>query len=266
MENFLYKDIKNEKHIFIYSVCGRTSSTAFQRILNSSNQVCIFGETENIVDDILELIENLSQKNWGFKDVDLSVLIKCFNKNKHDRFYPNAIRNVDIITALLNNIFTEFFRPVIEVKRFGFKEINIKNIRTLNVLNKLFKNGKFIFTFRDPIKQWISVNQTGYFSYSKDVNLFLAEYKRMSDIYLNFKDNNSFYFAENDILYDVMKVIKLFKVLDISKFDESLIGMEVITLYEQEKNNYLKESYYIKDSDAYRNYEEMSKLSNEFFQ
>ena len=54
-----YESVKHERHVFIRAVCGRSSSTALQRLLNSTNEICIFGEPWGSVDGLVGAIDNL---------------------------------------------------------------------------------------------------------------------------------------------------------------------------------------------------------------
>ena len=86
-----YEQTKNNQHIFIFSVLGRTSSTALQRILNSSNQICISGEPKGIVDGQLKLISKLEERQKKFVSSSNERLKASFKANKHNLPYPHAL-------------------------------------------------------------------------------------------------------------------------------------------------------------------------------
>ena len=61
-----YRKVRHQKHVFIFSVMGRASSTAFQRILNSSGEICIFGETKGSMARLLEAYATV-EHDWHRK-------------------------------------------------------------------------------------------------------------------------------------------------------------------------------------------------------
>jgi hypothetical protein len=262
-----YESIKDNKHIFIYSVCGRSSSTAFQRILNSSNEVCIFGESWGVNGMILSLIHTLKKKNskaWPeAKLYDLNKLKSCFDNNKHDVFYSNAFRSLDNLISEIISGFVNLFQPVNGTDRFGFKEVSV-GIETLDQLKEIFHNCFIIFSFRNPLRQWPSVRNLGWFPYSNDLELFLKEYKVSSDVYLNFSEGKKDpLFVEDSNLYHMGRVRHIINLLDISKFDEDLIGLKVSS--NSNKGLTSEEKDIILRSEANNNYLRMVNLSNNLF-
>lgn len=170
-----YESVKNNEHVFIYSVCGRSSSTALQRILNSSNEVCIYGEPHLAVDKLLNALYYIEQMNDGKIDgiykpqiqKQSIELVKAFKEKKHYISYPNAISNWNYSISLILDSFVNMFKPINQVDRFGFKEIRLENIITLNMLKKMGEEGhkhvkenylkkiivdKIILNFNDVIK------------------------------------------------------------------------------------------------------------------
>lgn len=263
--NYYFK-VKDEQHIFIYCVAGRSSSTAFQRIINSSNTVWIWGEQQGIIDETVTLI-NLMKKcmNDNQNFYSLSWMYNSFKSNKHLDFYPNAIGNLETTIDILNSSISNILKPgAFNLKRFGFKDINIKSTQTLTHLKEIFTQSFIVFGFRDPIKQWPSVRTTNWWQYSKELNLFLDEYFRLSSIYLDFfSQTGTCIFIENSDLRDYNKVEKIITYLNIPKIDSELIDVTVssagsILLSEEDRTIILR-------SDAYKNYLEMKNISKSFY-
>ena len=137
MNNY-YDKIKNNHHIFIYGVCGRCTSTALQRILNSSNEICIFGESWNINCLLLNTIQKLEERNnelWKEeKERDFDLLRKCFFNNKHDKFYANAYRNLDETINSLKTTFSNLCKPINKVSRLFSGCDNMPHINCILLL------------------------------------------------------------------------------------------------------------------------------------
>ncbi len=265
-----YQKIKNEPHIFIYSVYGRTSSTALQRFINSSNEICIFGEPESMginnlfLNAIHKLEKDMDRDQYRKKLEELELLKNCYRKNKHKLFYPNAINDLSETVEKLKDLYCNAYKPPIPVKRIGFKEITVPNENDITRLHEFFPKSHILFIFRDPVEQFRSVNKCKYFPYSNDVNHFLKEYERISNIYLqhNTKHNNQ-NFIENIRLYSINDLDKLFKHIEISGFDETLIGKKVNSTSDHELSDEILET--IETSKAKENYLRMKIISKNFF-
>ncbi len=259
-------EAKDQHHIFIFSVAGRSSSTAFQRIINSSNSAWIWGEQHGIIEAAISLI-SLMKKFQETADVknSLFAMYDSFRNDRHLSFYPNAIGNIDQTIELINNSICNLLKPWdLRWKRFGFKDIGVNDIYTLDYLKELFINGAFIFCFRNPIKQWPSVQASGWWPYSVDIESFLTEYYRISSIYLEFSDKTGIKtFIENTDLRNMEKLKIIIAELDISGIDFSLTDSTVSSA----KSNKLSEQdqNLILNSDAYRNYLEMKRISDIFY-
>ena len=268
MENILtyHSKTKNKKHIFAYCVGARSASTAIQRILNSSNQVWLWGEQHYLIDETVALINEMKRlKETGFVKISTRRLNICFKKNKHDLFYPNAIGNLKSTTVIQNSSISNLLKPTNnKIDRFGFKDIRIINIQTIEYLRKLYKNSFFVFCFRNPLNQWPSVNKLKWWKYGKKINLFLNEIEHVSNIYLEFARKFKIKcFVEDEDLRDIKKVRKLTKYLGLKKIDETLINKTVNTA--EAKKISARHKKIILHSQAYKNYLKMKKSSNQFF-
>ena len=266
-----YEEIKHEKHIFIYSVCGRTSSTALQRILNSSDRVCIYGEPHYLVDDIIKLLNVLKKLDNDFKKrkdlAHFDNLKKSFATGDHTLIVENAIRDLEEPISLLKSALATSFRPVNNVKRSGFKEIRIRSVETLAGLKELFPESSIIFFFRDPLEQWRSIKAFGrhdhpgdtFYEMARNIDLILEEYDKLATIYMKFSAD----FIENKLLFDKEKLYRLLHFLGIDHVDESLIGNKIRETPNKKEITH-EENKKILDSKAYRDYQKMVELSKKF--
>lgn len=266
-----YEKIKNQPHIFIFSVAGRTGSTALQRFLNSSNEICIYGEPEclGIHSKFLSLIDHLEKvTKTAFYENRLKgydTLKKDYKKNKQTSFYPTAGRPLENALASIKDSYCEIFKPLIRTKRIGSKDVHLQSISTLSSLKKLFPKSYILFLFRDPIKQFLSVNKCGYHPYSKTPQDFIDEYHRISSILLEFNEQNqNSPFIENKRLFNEDSLDRLLKQLQIKKMDKSLINKKVNSTSDHTISEDIETQ--IKNSKAYKNYTEMVNRSNNFFE
>lgn len=253
----LYNYFRDKEHVFIYSVCGRSSSTALQRILNSSGKICVYGEPHYLSDKFIDAIKHMKWMNQDPMFAENYRLMKqAFQQQNHSLAYANAMPQLDKHINLMASLLCDIFKPLNKVDRFGFKDIRIQSSRTLKGLTELFPKSHIIFLFRNPLKQWPSVRDIDWWDYSRDIHLFLREYKRMSDIYLDHlaTDENSF-FIHNRSLYDKDKVRTLIQNLGLGGYDNGLIGDKVLSA--KKKGLSLEEENTIKKSEAWKNYNKM---------
>lgn len=261
-------NLQEKKNIFVYSVWGRTGSTALQRIMNSSREIVIYGEPHHLIDDIIEPIRIIDEERSLF-EANYKAFEDALWNEKHDKFYPNALTNLDETKQLLINALATLLRPPadLEINRSGFKEMRIKSIQTLNYLTEIFPNSKTVFIFRNPLTQWNSVEKKKHWwdhEISPHLKAFLEEYERIANIYLNFIENNEkAVFVEHNRIKSEKDIIKLFKFCDLHQFDASLIDDKVgrtqdFTVTDQQREE-------IMNSNAYTKYKEMKKLSDIFF-
>jgi hypothetical protein len=263
-----YESVKNQQHVFLYSVAGRSSSTALQRIINSSNKVWLWGEPHGIIDDAISQINNMKKlRDTDFVKASLIHMYNSYDTNKHIYFYPNAIGNIDTTIDLINSSISNILKPwAIRLKRFGFKDIGVKEIQTLEHLKEIFPKSFFIFCFRNPLEQWCSVSKLQHFwSYAKDLQAFLDEYSRISTIYMEFaKKNDVELFIENADLKNYAKIKKIIHRINIPKIDKTLINLTVSSMVNRH-NLAEREKKVILSSKAYNNYLKMKDLSDLFY-
>lgn len=264
----LYSQYKDQAHVFIFSVCGRTSSTALQRILNSTDEILIWGESSGIFEKMvthLNHLENAHQKYPKVGQKHHKLLVDAFNKKDHTSWYPKATKNLEaLISQQYELLCKQLIPPMDHIDRFGFKEIGVYDEAFLPFLGKIFSQSSFIFLFRNPIEQWISVRESGYFSYSKELPLFLSFYEKFATKYLTyFKKHDHGLFVHNQILYSQTHVQQMIEKLELQGFDDKLISNIVHSFQNGELSDEEKEM--ILNSNAYQLFLVMQKLSNHFF-
>jgi hypothetical protein len=251
-------NIFESENIFIYGVCGRSSSTAFQRILNSSNEVFVYGELNGIIENLVNCYYCSKNANHEGRAKDYEKLLDCFDRNKHNSFYANASKPLETIADKTKDLISEIITDPLNLSRIGKKEIEVVDRLSLLRMEQFFPNSHFIFLFRDPLKQWGSVGfLKSFWDYSKSLDSFLAEYEKNAEIYINTPLKKSF-FVENTSLKDISKLNKIIKKINISNFDSELVGKSIGSTNNRKVT--LKEQIKIKMSKAYRLYFKMKDL------
>ncbi len=251
-------NILESENIFIYGVCGRSSSTALQRILNSSDEVFIFGEHYGLIENLVNSYFCAEKDNHEGRAKDLAKLIDCFEKKKHTSFYALAANDFQPLANNIKQLIVETITPPLDYSRTGFKEISVLSEASLLNMEKMFPNSYFVFLFRNPVKQWGSVGfLKSFWDYSKSLDYFLLEYERIAQIYLTTPIKKSF-FVENNSLRDINKLQQITKRLNISTLDTDLVD-RTISSTNKRKVSWL-ETIKIKSSKAYQLYFKMKNL------
>lgn len=258
-----YRRVEQNAHVFVYAVLGRSSSTALQRIINSSGQVFMYGESWGAVDRILDTIHDLSRRrdgNWQGKVEELDVLEECFKTGKHDVFYARAFKPIDRSILLLRAVLADLLQPPNGLKRFGVKEVAAETDGCLPALRETFPQSRMVFLFRHPVPQWVSVAQKGFLNYSDSVEHFLRQYKEVSDRYLRFHSRHPecSRFVRNDRLYDADAVSRLLEELGIDGYDRGLIGDGLSSVGESRCDAEVAGK--IRRSEAFGNYRRMCEI------
>jgi len=260
-----HEKIKNEQHVFLFSVVGRSSSTAFQRIINSSNKVWMWGEPQGVINHAISMINHMKHvRDSDLVKFSLTNMYNSYNDNKHLVSYPSAIGNLDTSAELINATISNILKPwAPKVKRFGFKEIELTPVQTFDHLREIYPQSYFIFGFRNPLTQWPSVCKLDW-PISKDLKLFLNKYSKIATYYIEFaKTHNINAFIENNDLRDIDKVNEIIKYLNIPAIDVSLIDVTIHSLKGEKLTP--EEVETILSSTAYEKYLEMQKISESFY-
>ena len=257
-----YNGIKYNEHVFVFSVGGRTGSTALQRILNSSGEICIWGEPWGAVQSILTFyyqFKEHSDKVRNKKNPDeLPFFIQSFETNKHDKFYPNAFRHDENLLNHLKEMLSQMLAPLSDkIARFGFKDIGGSGIKQFEGLVELYPGSRFIFLYRNPILQWNSVKTSGFFPYSNDVHHFIKMYCRNTGHYLDFFNEytNRCILVENTSLMEEPELNKILDFIHITKIDRDLLNKKVSSYSSKAMTE--NEEEIVKKSEAYSSYQEL---------
>jgi Sulfotransferase family len=242
------QSVKQGKHIFIYSVGGRSRSTFLQRVINSSKSVFVLGEHHYLIDNLCDSIWTmlLINKALGIESADVDLPRHPWMKhvkdshtnfklaiaeNAHDKWYPNAMGEMTTSIELASLAVAELFHPFIAgYDRFGFKEIRLKSINTLNVLKWIFPNAVFLFVYRQPDDQWHSISRfSKSFEYSQSLTKFAEEYLHLANSYISFYEQNPerCLFVGEDTLLSPHAIEALLRQLDIGTYEGSLLKEKV---------------------------------------
>ena len=215
-------DLKG-RHVFIFGVWGRSSTTALQRILNSTGAICIWGEPgQLLMDDLLAAHAKLQDDPR--RDQQLRNIQKSFDRRDHT--LDVSMAHADWRPALSNirQAILSMLAPVNGIQRFGYKEINVRGPETHAALRGLFPNSEHIFLFRDPVEQWKSTLTMAAWRSYHDLDSYLEVVERNALAALEADG----IFLENRDVRDEARLRQLVEHLGLPAFDLKAMRKEVI--------------------------------------
>lgn len=220
-----YDALREERHVFVFGVWGRTSTTAFQRIMNSTRDICIWGEPGDfIIDNFMDAYLQLNKRMEESLSHDrLHIMPDSFKRNDFSENSAMAVCDWTSSTRLLEQAFVDLLLPAIPIQRLAFKEIQARSHRTLDGLRRMFPNCQFVFVFRDPRAQWPSVKSWTPWEESKSLNLFMDRVEELGNLYLQYDG----IFVEDKHLRTSAHLDKIVRHLGLSAYDHTLINDNV---------------------------------------
>lgn len=153
------------KPIFIFSACWRTGSTLLQRILNSSDDILIWGEP-NFLYPAFETYQKAKQH---FNDSALQHK-EVKHKGFQNAWAPNLSPSVANLKNGMRSFFeTTYLEPTEEYgkSRWGFKEVRQRAFLHAKMMKELFPEAIIVFHYRDPFDVYASLKETDFHSQFK---------------------------------------------------------------------------------------------------
>lgn len=137
---------------------SRSGTTLLQRILNSYDDVIIWGEhagyLTNLVDSYYELVDSSSMKDFSYPQAKgCSVPIGEYKNSKQWQAWNNWFKNED-----MDSIYRELVRKTFasdwinELRYWGFKEVRYgDDDRVVDFFLRLFPDVKIVIVYRNPM-------------------------------------------------------------------------------------------------------------------
>lgn len=156
--------------LFILS-SGRSGSTLLQRVLNSYDQITIWGEHAGFLTPLAEsyfrLLENPGSREYlfpGTTDKPLCSLADLVERKdpRHWQAWINFVTPADVATFFRHHVESFLRHPVMASDHvWGFKEIRYGGRdRVIEFLRELFPDAVFVFLCRNALSTLASQRQT----------------------------------------------------------------------------------------------------------
>lgn len=213
---------------------GRSGTTLLQRILNSHDDICIWGEHGGFLKDV-------ARAYFSFQEKDNQNFIIIKNKTEPG-FAPIMKRIKDPVNwsawdnwfgqkSMENNFrsFLEsFFRPEgLAAKFWGFKEIRYgRDDSVLEFLVKIFPEAKFIFVVRNPLDVILSQISMFYNCDKKNFVNMARDWSFQNSKFFEFQENNpdkAIFVKHEDLISDNNGALKkIFSFLGLNLYPKQL--------------------------------------------
>ena len=149
---------QNIKDPIIILGTGRCGSTLLQRILNTDENIIIWGEHAGFLKDIAKSYFTLTESQqitnnyYQNKNIDKSIIVGALKEYRKSINWVNSFDRQSIKDNYRNLIINLLNDGVnVEKNIWGFKEIVYsKHDRTFDMLLNIFPSSKFIFSLRHP--------------------------------------------------------------------------------------------------------------------
>jgi hypothetical protein len=178
-----------DKPVFVFSAGPRSGSTLLQRLIISSREVLVWGETAGAINHVVESIRlldlNLRPASQGGSSG--AELFKKFldSKGSTTEWIANMQPPISHVTSCYSNMLIQMYgapAKSLGYSRWGIKEVR-GNLLTYVILKKIFPESRFVFLVRHPLHALRSIKQ--------------REYKFADNYGRKLVNNQLLYFANN---------------------------------------------------------------------
>lgn len=227
--------------VFVLSAGPRSGSTLLQRLITSSGDVLVWGESNGSLNHILESFRLL---NFALQPGDKGGAngaqhFKRFCENKEDRstqwvasMNPPAAHILKTYRSMFDNLYGIPARSM-NYGRWGVKEVRGTKF-TIDLLRLIFPEAKFVFLVRNPfdslrsIKQrkFLFANNWGTPVTKNQLLYFASNWAQLSLAY--YDQQNCFKVRYEDLKQKDFDVTKLCEYLGISHVDFKLVGGKLV--------------------------------------
>jgi hypothetical protein len=152
-----------DEPVFIFSAGPRSGSTLLQRLILSSKEVLMWGETAAAINHITEALR-LQDLNLRHSGGVLSFKKFLDSKEPTKEWIANMQPPFSHTIACYSNMLMQMYG--LPAKKMGYPRWGVKEVRcdlmTYEVLRNIFPKAKFVFLVRHPLHALRSIKQRNY--------------------------------------------------------------------------------------------------------
>jgi hypothetical protein len=227
--------------IFILAISPRSGSTYLSRLLTSTNDVLIWGEST-----LLTYLYPLNQhSSFWTKDKleDKNYDLHYFRKHKHEMFSNRLLPLESDLEKhwcqMIDSLFTQSSLKE-GYSRWGLKETNWTE-KTTNLIKRNWSNPKIIYLYRDFISCYKSVLGSGlYGTHVENIKYFIQDWLRQARFIASIKDSEiecKFDYDSNPLeLVKWCNLSESKKIAVINSTTKEITNKRFLEIYEQHKD------------------------------
>lgn len=141
--------------MFVFGASARSGTTLLQRLFNSTEQIVVFSENTNFVNEITALVESLLLFNHTH-EAELKMIRHRFMTETTEiwgNLWPDTNRYAQVLLSMFHELVRVHQDSAADLgrRRWGLK-LPLTNPKPIAQLSSLLPGAKFIFTYRDIFK------------------------------------------------------------------------------------------------------------------
>jgi len=208
----------SDQPVFIFSASWRTGSTLLQRVLNSTENILIWGEPKH-----LDQVRALNIDFHTYFEHAQSQYAGIERKGIENAWTPILCPKPEYVNPAFKLMIDGLYKTAAYDQghnRWGFKEVRINAYENALWLKKLYPHAKFIFHYRDPFSMFSSVIKTDFYENFEDPYAPVKTWKNnVRDILLNDSKKVDFFIVNHEDLINTEKnsdlINNLFDYIDL---------------------------------------------------
>lgn len=154
--------------VFIFAACWRTGSTLVQRLLNTSDQLMIWGEPGYL--DLMRRVYEMMTRQASNQE---KIWENLLSTGLSDQWVPNLAPKKECTQEALKGFFNQlYYSSAMELKpscrAWGMKEVRAGAMDNTLFIHQIIPDARFIFLFRDPVDCFESVIASNFYRHFED--------------------------------------------------------------------------------------------------
>jgi NurA-like 5'-3' nuclease len=222
--------------VFIFSAGPRSGSTLLQRLVISSREVLMWGETGGAINNIVESLRlldmNLRPASQGGASGEESFNSFLQSQGSTRKWIANMQPPIKHAAKCYSDMLIQMYgEPAMSLgyQRWGIKEVRC-NVVTYRILKHIFPKAKFLFLVRHPLHALRSIKQKNYNfvdNYGRRLQknqllYFANNWTKLASEFFELKD--SFLIKYEDLASKNFSTTELCSYLNLKNMDTDLIS------------------------------------------
>ena len=153
---------KSKAPVFVFSACWRTGSTLLQRLLNTTDELLIWGEPASLraARRMFNIVNRVSDEAQWVRD-------QVEEEELHRLWTPTILPDSKYIVPAFRDLFDGLYgEPSLALgrSRWGFKEVRDDALENAIMFRRIYPDAKIVFHYRHPFDVYASLKKTDFFS------------------------------------------------------------------------------------------------------